>query len=359
MGDQKRFVGTDVAKAQLEVFIRPDGETFSVANDQVGIGELLRQLEPADFVILEAHGRLEMPVAGALAAAGIAVAIVNPRQVRDFARATGRLAKTDRLDAEVLARFGEAVRPEARPLANEQAQALEALVTRRRQLVEMLTAEKNRPATAPKVLHRSIDEHIRWLEKRLSGFDDELGELIRDTPLWRERDELLRSVPGVGKVLSSTLLAHLPELGMLNRKQIAALAGLAPFNRDSGNLRGSRCIWGGRAQVRRVLYMATVSGVRSNPAIRTFYLRLRASGKHAKPALIACMRKFLVILNAMLHNKTPWRTPALTSWARIFNTVAARKRSGLSAVKTRRPPLLDGVLAPRLHLRAAPRPSIL
>jgi len=256
---------------------------------------------------------LETAVASALAAAGIAVAIVNPRQVRDFARATGRLAKTDRLDAEVLARFGEAVRPEARPLADEHAQALEALVTRRRQLVEMLTAEKNRRTRAPKVLHRSIDEHIRWLEKRLSVFDDELGELIRSTPLWRERDELLRSVPGVGKVLSSTLLAQLPELGTLNRKQIAALAGLAPFNRDSGSMRGSRCIWGGRAQVRRVLYMATVAGVRSNPTIRTFYLRLRTNGKHAKPALIACMRKFLVILNAMLHDKTHWQTPALTS----------------------------------------------
>ena len=177
----------------------------------------------------------------------------------------------------------------------------------------MLTAEKNRRARAPKILHRSIDEHIRWLEKRLAGFDDELAELIRDTPLWRERDELLRSVPGVGKVLSSTLLAQLPELGMLNRKQIAALAGLAPFNRDSGSMRGSRCIWGGRAQVRRVLYMATVAGVRSNPTIRTFYLRLRAGGKHAKPALTACMRKFLVILNAMLRNKTNWQASALDS----------------------------------------------
>jgi transposase len=177
----------------------------------------------------------------------------------------------------------------------------------------MLTAEKNRRSNALKVLHRSIDEHIRWLEKRLSGFDDELAELIRDTPVWRERDELLRSVPGVGKVLSSTLLAQLPELGMLNRKQIAALAGLAPFNRDSGNTRGSRCIWGGRAQVRRVLYMATVAGVRSNPTIRIFYLRLRANGKHAKPALVACMRKFLIILNAMLHHKTHWQTPAPSS----------------------------------------------
>src|SRR5271169_1603461 len=313
MDELRRFVGIDVAKAALDVFIGSAGGAFSVANDEIGIRELLRQLKRADFVILEATGGLEMPVASALAAAGIAVAIVNPRQVRDFARATGRLAKTDRLDAEVLARFGEAVRPEARPLANEQAQALEARVTRRRQLVEMLTAEKNRRANAPKVSHRSIDEHIGWLEKRLSGLDDELAELIRDTPLWRERDQLLRSGPGVGKVLSSTLLAQLPELGMLNRRQIAALAGLAPFNRDSGKLRGSRCIWGGRAQVRRVLYMATLSGVRSNPAIRSFYLRLRASGKHAKPALTACMRKLLVILNAMLHNKTHWHAPALTS----------------------------------------------
>jgi transposase len=254
-----------------------------------------------------------MPVASALAAAGLAVAIVNPRQVRDFFRATGRLAKTDRLDAEVLARFGETVRPEARPLADEQAQALEALVTRRRQLVEMLTAEKNRRANAPKVLHRSIDEHIRWLEKRLSGFDDQLAELIRATPLWRERDELLHSVPGVGKVLSSTLLAHLPELGMLNRKQIAALAGLAPFNRDSGKLRGSRCIWGGRAQVRRVLYMAVVAAVRSNPVIKNFYAQLRARGKYPKSALTACMRKLLVILNTMLHNKTHRHTSALIS----------------------------------------------
>ena len=313
MDEVRRFVGIDVAKAALDVFIGSGGGAFSVANDEVGIRELLRQLTPADFVILEATGGLEVPVASALATAGLAVAIVNPRQVRDFARATGRLAKTDRLDAEILARFGETVRPAARPLATEQALALEALVTRRRQLVEMLTAEKNRRTNAAKVLQRSIDEHIRWLEKRLSEFDDELGELIRHTPLWRERDELLRSVPGVGKVLSSTLLAQLPELGMLNRKQIAALAGLAPFNRDSGNMRGSRSIWGGRAQVRRVLYMATVAGVRSNPTIRTFYLRLRTNGKHAKPALIACMRKFLVILNAMLHNKTHWRTPALIS----------------------------------------------
>ena len=313
MDEVKRYVGIDVAKAQLDVFIRPSGERLSVANDEVGIRRLLGLLGPGDFVILEATGGLEVAVAGALGIGGAAVAVVNPRQVRDFARATGRLAKTDRLDAEVLARFGEMVRPTPRPLPDAQAQAFEALLMRRRQLVEMLTAEKNRRSCAPKVLYRSIDEHIRWLEKRLSGLDDELAAMIRDTPIWRERDELLRSAPGVGTVLSRTLLARLPELGELNRKQIAALAGLAPFNRDSGSLRGSRCIWGGRAEVRRVLYMATVAGVRSNPAIRTFYLRLRANGKHAKPALTACMRKLLVILNAMLRNKTHWQTPALAT----------------------------------------------
>jgi len=177
----------------------------------------------------------------------------------------------------------------------------------------VLTAEKNRRANSPKVIHKSLDEHIRWLEKRLAGFDDELAGLVRETPIWRERDELLRSVPGVGKVLSTTLLAHLPELGALNRKQIAALAGLAPFNRDSGSLRGSRGIWGGRAQVRRVLYMAVVAAVRSNPVIKNFYARLRARGKYPKSALTACMRKLLVILNAMLRSKSHWRTTALTS----------------------------------------------
>src|SRR6201997_2713297 len=313
MEEVKRFVGIDVAKAALDVCIGSEGTAFSIANEQVGIRQLLRALTPADFVIVEATGGLETPVASALAAAGLAVAIVNPRQVRDFARATGRLAKTDRLDAEILARFGETGRPAPRPLATEEAQALEALVTRRRQLVEMLTAEKNRRSMAPKVLHRSIDEHIRWLEKRLSGLDEALGSMIRETPLWRERDELLRSVPGVGQVLSSTLLAQLPELGMLNRKQIAALAGLAPFNRDSGALRGSRCILGGAAQIRRVLYMALVAAVRSNPVIKNLYTQLRARGKYPKSALTACMRKLLVILNAMLHNKTHWQTPAPAS----------------------------------------------
>ena len=311
MDEVRRYVGIDVAKVQLDVFIRPTGERLSVANDELGTRRLLGQLGPSDFVIVEATGGLEVPLASALAKDGILVAVVNPRQVRDFARATGRLAKTDRIDAEVLARFGEVVQPAPRRLADAQAQALEALVTRRRQLVEMLTAEKNRRTSAPKLLYRSIDEHIRWLEKRLSDLDDELSTMIRETPLWRERDELLRSVPGVGTILSRTLLAQLPELGALNRKQIAALAGLAPFNRDSGSMRGSRCIWGGRAEIRRVLYMAAVAGIRSNPAIRTFYLQLRARGKHAKRALTACMRKLLVILNAMVRSKTYWQLPGL------------------------------------------------
>ncbi len=292
MVDVKRYVGIDVAKAQLDVALGPNGERFAVANDERGISVLLKRLEPADLVIIEATGGLEVHVASALATAGIGVAVVNPRQVRDFARATGQLAKTDALAAQVLVRFGAAVKPQVRALPDAQAQALEALVNRRRQLVEMLTAEKNRRANSPKVIHKSIDEHIRWLEKRLAGFDDELATLVRETPIWRERDELLRSVPGVGKVLSTTLLAHLPELGALNRKQIAALAGLAPFNRDSGKLRGNRCIWGGRAQVRRVLYMAVVSAVRSNPVIKNFYAQLRARGKYPKSALTACMRNY-------------------------------------------------------------------
>src|SRR5438309_3609978 len=310
MVDDKRYVGIDVAKARLDVALGLNGERFAVANDERGIRALLKRLEPTDLVIIEATGGLEVPVASTLATAGIAVAVVNPRQVRDFARATGQLAKTDALDAQVLVRFGAAVKPQVRALPDAQARALEALVNRRRQLVEMLTAEKNRRANSPKVIHKSIDEHIHWLEKRLAGFDDELAALVRATPIWRERDELLRSVPGVGPVLATTLLAHLPELGALNRKQIAALAGLAPFNRDSGSLRGSRCIWGGRAQVRRVMYMAVVAAVRSN---QNFYAQLRARGKYPKSALTACMRKLLVILNAMLRSKISWQTPALAS----------------------------------------------
>src|SRR5215469_1573832 len=334
MEEVRRFVGIDVAKAALDVFIGSAGVGFSVANDEVGIQQLLRQLTPADFVILEATGGLETAVASALAAAGIAVAIVNPRQVRDFARATGRLAKTDRLDAEVLARFGEAVKPAARPLADEQAAALEALVTRRRQLVEMLTAERNRRSMAPKVSHRSIDEHIRWLEKRLSNLDEELGTMIRNSPLWRERDDLLRSVPGVGPVLSSTLLAQLPELGRLNRKQIAALAGLAPFNRDSGSLHGTRCIWGGRAEVRRVLYMATVQFAAiwpSDPSICGCAPGANMSSRPLPPACVSCSSFSMPCFATKLtgkHLRSLHRPQIfLPLRARYLNTVAAGFKS--------------------------------
>ena len=326
------YVGIDVAKAKLYVFIGRTGESFSVINTDLEVRRMLKRFGPDDFVILEATGGLEAPVASVLAAAGIAVAIVNPRQVRDFARATGRLAKTDRLDAEVLARFGEAVKPAARPLPDEQAAALEALVTRRRQLVEMLTAEKNRRSMAPKVLHRSIDEHIRWLERRLSGFDEELSTVIRNTPLWRERDELLRSVPCVGQVLSSTLLASLPELGRLDRKQIAALVGLAPFNRDSGSLRGSRCIWGGRAEIRRVLYMATVAGIRSNPlsepSICGCAPAVSMPNRHSPPACASCSSSSMPCCAPTLTGKFLRSPPPvqlfLPLWARCLNTVAAR-----------------------------------
>ena len=233
--------------------------------------------------------------------------IANPRQIRDFARATGQLAKTDAIDAGVLALFAERVRPEPRPLADEARQALEALVTRRRQVTEMLVAEKNRLGHARPPIRRGITAHIRWLERQLSDVDRDLDEAVRQSPLWRSQDDLFQSVPGVGPITSRTLLAQLPELGQLDRKAIAALVGVAPLARDSGRLRGRRTIWGGRAPVRAVLYMATIAAARCNPLIRTFYQRLRAAGKAPKVAVIACMRKLLTILNAMARTQTPWR----------------------------------------------------
>jgi transposase len=234
------------------------------------------------------------------------VVVVNPRQVRDFARARGLLAKTDALDAQVLAHFAEVLRPQPRPLPDTEARALAALLTRRRQLVEMLTAEKNRLGSASASIRKSLRAHITWLERELQHTDTDLTHAIQQSPVWREKEELLRSVPGVGPVLTSTLLANLPELGTLTHKQIAALVGVAPFNRDSGTLRGKRTVWGGRAQVRAVLYMNAVVAARFNPVIRAFYHRLCRAGKAKKVALTACMRKLLVILNAMLKHRTPW-----------------------------------------------------
>ena len=237
---------------------------------------------------------------------------VNPRQVRDFAKAVGKLAKTDAIDAQVLAHFADAVRPVVRPLPDAATQALSALVTRRRQLVEMLTAEENRLKTATPAIRGDIQEHIAWLRKRLKGVDKELSQAVRTSSLWREQEDLLRSVPGIGPVVSVTLLADLPELGTLGRKQIAALVGLAPLNRDSGTMRGKRTIWGGRATVRAALYMGALVGSRCNPVLRALYTRLVAAGKTKKLALTACMRKLLIILNAMLKHSTTWAaaTPA-------------------------------------------------
>jgi transposase len=309
---QEHFIGIDVSKAHLDVAVRPSGERKRFEQD-AEIEELVRFLKTRSptLIVLEATGGLEMTACAALASAGLPVVVVNPRQVRDFAKATGQLAKTDTLDAGSLAHFAEVVRPEVRPLKDAQLQALEAIVTRRRQLVGMLTQEKNRLAMCPPSLHKDLKAHIRWLEKRVADTDGQIRTRIRQTPVWRDKDDLLQSVKGVGPVLSMTLLTNMPELGTLSRKQVAALAGVAPLNRDSGTYRGTRRIWGGRAQVRAVLYMATVAAIRSNPDIKRFYQRLIAAGKKPKVALTACMRKLLTILNAVLKHRTPWQPASL------------------------------------------------
>lgn len=303
------YVGIDVSKAQLDVAVRPSAEAWSLPHDMGGITALVVRLAalPPALIVLEATGGLEVPLAGALAEATLPVVVVNPRQVRDFAKATGRLAKTDALDARILAHFAEVVRPSPRPLPDATSQELSALLARRRQLIEMLTAENNRLPRAARPVRQGILSHVKWLERQLGKTDEDLARMIRESPLWREKDDLLKSAPGVGPVMSTTLLANLPELGSLDRKQIAALVGVAPLNRDSGTLRGKRTIWGGRAQVRATLYMAALVATRRNPAIQAFYQRLLAAGKAKKVALTACMRKLLTMLNAMLKHRTPWR----------------------------------------------------
>jgi transposase len=312
MSQSARYVGIDVAKATLEVALGSGGETWQVANDVAGRAALVARLSqprPA-AIVLEATGGLELPLVSELAAAGLPVRVVNPRQVRDFAKATGRLAKTDRLDAQVLAHFAEALRPEPRPLPDAATQALRALVTRRQQLQGMLSAEQNRLATTPEQLRSSLRAHLAWLRQAITDLDRDLEQTIRASELWRDQDDRLQSVPGVGPVLSSILLAEVPELGRLNRKQIAALIGVAPLARDSGTLRGKRACWGGRTRVRCVLYMAILSATRHNPLIRAFYQRLLAAGKLKKVALVACMHKLLLILNAMAGTQTSWQPKA-------------------------------------------------
>lgn len=303
------YVGIDVAKATLDVAIGSDGEVVQAGNNEAGIARLLDRLGEAapKLVVLEATGGYESLVAGAIVGRGIAVAVVNPRQVRDFAKSIGVLAKTDRIDARVLARFGEAVRPEPRPLPTAEEKELQALLSRRRQLVDMLTMEKNRLSIAnTERMKKSLKKHVDWLEEALRRANDDIDKSVRNSPAWREQEDLLRSVPGIGPVSARTMLAELPELGRLNRKKIAALVGVAPLNRDSGTLQGIRTCWGGRANIRQVLYMAAVSAVRCNPVISRTYASLRERGKKHKVALVACMRKLLTILTAMVRDQRRW-----------------------------------------------------
>jgi len=303
------FVGIDVAQAHLVLAVRATTETWQVPNTDAAFPDLiarLRALAPT-LIVLEATGGYEHAVLSAVAAAGLPIVAVNPRQVRDFAKAFGILAKTDQIDAAILALFAERVRPAVRALPDADTAELAALLARRRQLLDMLTAERHRLAQARPAVRRSLQQHIHWLEQRVHDFDDDLSRRIRRSPVWRAKEDLLRSAPGIGPVVARTLLAVLPELGRLPRRPLAALVGLAPFNRDSGRHRGRRCIWGGRRTVRAALYMATLVATRHNPAIRACYQRLLTAGKPTKVALTVCMHKLLTILNAMVRTHQPWR----------------------------------------------------
>jgi transposase len=309
MSQSQLFVGIDVAKAQLDIAVRPTGARWAVTNDEAGIAALVAHLQAVvpTLIVLEATGGYQRAVVAALAAVCLPVVVVNPRQARDFAKATGQLAKTDTLDARALAHFADAVRPAPRPLPDAQLEELRALLARRRQLIAMRTAEQNRLSGAAPRLRADIQAHITWLTDRLATFDDDLDTTLRASPVWREREELLRSAPGIGPVCARTLVLDLPELGSMSRQRIAALVGVAPFNRDSGTRRGTRTIWGGRAHVRATLYMSTLVAVRYNSVLKACDERLCAAGKAKKVALTACMRKFLTILNAMVKHQTPWQ----------------------------------------------------
>ena len=302
------FAGIDVCKASLEVALSGGKQVLSFRNDKRGVRALvghLRGEQPA-LIVLEASGGYERLVVSALTAAQLPVVVVNPRQVRDFARATGTLAKTDAIDARILCHFAAAVRPEPRRLATAEEQALSDLQARRQQLVEMITAEKNRLRTAGPRVAPQIARHTRWLERQLQDLEGELRDLVQSSPVWRAKGELLQSVPGIGPALSAALLANLPELGELNRREIAALVGVAPLNRDSGVFRGKRRVWGGRRNIRTMLFVGALVASRFNPLIKSLYQRLCAAGKPKKVALVACIRKLLTIVNSMLRTRTPW-----------------------------------------------------
>lgn len=312
---EPQWVGIDVSKATLDVYLRPLGQIIQVNNDALGIESLVTQFENLKIkqVILESTGGLEQDVAIALQNKGFAISIINPRQGRDFAKASGKLAKTDRIDAAVLAHFGEAMKPSITVLATEEIQGLEDVVTRRRQLVEILSAEKNRRAGLRPKMRANVDKHIKWLEEQIEELDQEIQDLSQSVTEWRSQSSLLKTLPGVGPVIAATLLTSLPELGKVNDKRLSALVGVAPFNRDSGKMKGNRSIWGGRAHVRAALYMGTLVAVRYNPVLKEFYERLLAKGKEKKVALVACMHKLLRILNAIIRDGKPWQTPNLTT----------------------------------------------
>jgi transposase len=309
MSAPQYFVGIDVAKAQLDIALRPTGERWAVSNEETGIAALVVRLQAVQplLIVLEATGGYHRAVVAALAAAALPLVVVTPRQVRDFAKATGQLAKTDVLDARAVAHFAEAVRPAPRPLPDTQTEERRALLARRRQLIALRTAEQNRLEHAPRRLRTDIEAHIAWLDQRVAALDDDLDTTLQASPVWRERESLYRSVPGIGPVCARTLLLDLPELGTLSRQRIAALVGVAPFNRDRGTLRGTRTTWGGRAHVRATLYMSTLVAVRYNPVLKRFDERLRTAGKAAKVALTAGMRKLLTMLNAMVKHQKPWQ----------------------------------------------------
>lgn len=305
----ERFVGIDVSKATLDVCIKPVGQTLHVTYDEAGIRQIVECLKEASptLIVIEATGGLEVRVATELAGKGFPVAVINPRQARDFAKATGQLAKTDQVDAAVLAAFAQVIRPQVRPLKDADTRALDDWVSRRRQLIDIRVQETLRLNTeASTLLQKSLKQHIAWLDKRIAEVDSGLTKRLRESEVWRAKDDLLRSIPGVGNVTTRTLLAKCPELGKLNRREIAALVGVAPLANDSGKHRGKRFVWGGRADVRAVLYMATVSAIRCNDTIKAFAERLKKAGKLPKVVIVACMRKLLTMMNAMLKNNTPW-----------------------------------------------------
>ena len=305
----EKFVGIDVSKSTLDVCIEPAVETLHIAYDEAGIMHIagrLKEISPT-LIVLEATGGLEVRIATELASLGLPVAVINPRQARDFAKATGQLAKTDQVDAAVLAAFAKAIRPQIRPLKDADTLALDDMVSRRRQLIKMRVQETLRFGTAAtKPLQKSLTKHIVWLDRQIAEIDSDLNKCLRESDAWKAKDDLLRGIPGVGAVTTLTMLAKCPELGALNRREIAALTGVAPLANDSGKHRGKRFIWGGRAEVRAVLYMAAISAMRCNETIKAFAERLKKAGKPPKVVIVACMRKLLIIMNAMMKNNTPW-----------------------------------------------------